>query len=91
MIGAGVGSDKATGGAPRGWNVAGRWRAYARSKLCNVLYAAELTKRYCGEGSGVVGVAVRPGTVATNITRHSFLLRFLFAVAHPLLTPVEKV
>lgn len=66
-----------------------RWKAYAGSKLCNVLYAAELSKRY-GAG-GVVGLAVRPGPVRTRIVRHSLLMRLLFAVAYPLLTPVEEV
>lgn len=87
------GAGAASGGAEasrRGWAV-GRWRAYAGSKLCNVLYATELTKRYGGEGSGVVGVAVRPGTVGTSIVRHSLLLRLLFSLAYPLLTSTEEV
>ncbi|CBJ48398.1 putative oxidoreductase [Ectocarpus siliculosus] len=71
----------------RGW---GKWQAYAGSKLCNVLYAAELTRRYGGEDSGVVGVAVRPGTVRTAIARHSPLLRFIFTLVQPFLTSVEK-
>lgn len=56
-----------------------------------MLYAAELTKRYGGEESGVVAVAVRPGTVWTGIARHSPLLRAVFALAYPFLTSVEKV
>lgn len=82
--------------ARRGW-LMGRWAAYAGSKLCNVLYAAELTKRYGGkdsDGGGVaevVGVAVRPGTVRTGIVRHSFFMKLLFALGYPLLTSTEKV
>jgi NAD(P)-dependent dehydrogenase (short-subunit alcohol dehydrogenase family) len=40
-------------------------RAYARSKLANVLFAAELARRL--EGSGVTSNSVHPGRVATNI------------------------
>lgn len=76
--------------AGKSWGI-GKWKAYAGSKLCNVLYAAELTKRFGSAGSGVVGIAVRPGTVGTSIVRHSLLMRLLFAVAHPLLTSVEEV
>lgn len=80
----------ARGRGGRGWTTR-KWQAYAGSKLCNVLYAAELTKRYGGEESGVVGVAVRPGTVWTGIARHSPLLKVVFALAYPFLTSVEQV
>lgn len=92
--GAGVAS-RGEEAAQRHWTMK-RWGAYAGSKLCNVLYAAELTKRYWrregDDGGGQVwAVAVRPGTVRTNIVRHSLLMRLLFAVANPLLTSTEKV
>ncbi|CAM9331257.1 unnamed protein product [Pylaiella littoralis] len=85
----GAGGVAAGGRGGLGWGV-GKWKAYAGSKLCNVLYAAELTKRYGGEESGVVAVAVRPGTVSTGIARHSALLRLIFALAYPFMTTVEK-
>lgn len=93
------GADVASQGekaARRGW-LMGRWAAYAGSKLCNVLFAAELSKRYGGKGSDgdgvpeVVGVAVRPGTVRTGIVRHSPFMKLLFALGYPLLTSTEKV
>jgi retinol dehydrogenase 14 len=40
-------------------------RAYSRSKLANVLFAAELARRLAG--SGVTSNSLHPGTVATNI------------------------
>lgn len=40
-------------------------RAYARSKLCNVLFTRELAKRL--EGTEVTANALHPGTVATHI------------------------
>jgi NAD(P)-dependent dehydrogenase (short-subunit alcohol dehydrogenase family) len=40
-------------------------RAYARSKLANVLFAAELARRLAGRG--VTSNSLHPGSVATNI------------------------
>ena len=40
------------------------YRAYARSKLCNVLFTYELARRF--EGTGVTANALHPGLVATN-------------------------
>jgi NAD(P)-dependent dehydrogenase (short-subunit alcohol dehydrogenase family) len=48
---------------------AGEWwyRAYASSKLANVLMTAELQKRLVARKSSVTAVCVSPGRVATNI------------------------
>jgi retinol dehydrogenase 14 len=45
----------------------GYWimRAYARSKLANVLFASELARRL--DGTGVTSNSLHPGRVATNI------------------------
>src|SRR6185503_13803850 len=40
-------------------------RAYGRSKLANVLFAAELARRL--DGTGVTSNSLHPGAVATNI------------------------
>jgi len=45
------------------------WKAYAQSKLANVLHAKELAKRL--EGTGVSAVSVHPGWVRTNLIRHT--------------------
>jgi retinol dehydrogenase-14 len=47
-------------------------RAYARSKLANILFTYELARRL--EGSGVTANAVHPGQVATDIWRTNFPL-----------------
>lgn len=59
---------RASGGMPfddlnaeRGYN---QWDAYGQSKLANLLFTRELSKRM--EGSGVVANAVHPGVVATG-------------------------
>ncbi len=49
-------------GMERGYQVL---RAYARSKLANVLFASELARR--SADTGVTSVSVHPGRVATNI------------------------
>lgn len=43
-------------------------RAYARSKLANVLFTAELQRRLTAAGSPLAAVAAHPGLVATNMT-----------------------
>jgi NAD(P)-dependent dehydrogenase (short-subunit alcohol dehydrogenase family) len=45
------------------------WRAYAQSKLANLLHARELSRRL--QGTGVTAVSVHPGWVRTNLMRHS--------------------
>ncbi|MDQ3829839.1 MAG: SDR family NAD(P)-dependent oxidoreductase, partial [Candidatus Tectomicrobia bacterium] len=45
------------------------WRAYARSKLANILFTYELARRL--EGTGIVANALHPGFVATNFGRNN--------------------
>jgi len=45
------------------------WEAYARAKLCNLLFTYELARRL--EGSGVTANAVHPGFVATGFARNN--------------------
>ena len=72
----------------------GRYRgfkAYARSKLANILFARELARRL--DGSGVTANAVHPGVVATRFMRDGDAGRLgnlLMAVGRPfLLTPEQ--
>jgi WW domain-containing oxidoreductase len=46
------------------------WRLYGRSKLANLVYAAELARRFQSEGSGRRANAVHPGVIRTNLSRH---------------------
>lgn len=63
--------------------------AYAASKLCNVMFAAELAERL--KGTGVTSNAVHPGDVATEVTRSSRVLSFLSdRVGRPLLLTPEQ-
>ena len=48
------------------------YRAYARSKLGNVLFTYELARRLAG--TGVTANAVHPGLVATNIMANNGLI-----------------
>ncbi|HYQ67331.1 oxidoreductase [Actinophytocola sp.] len=49
----------------------GRWRAYARSKLANLLFAFELQRRLAAAGERAIAVAAHPGAAATDFGRNS--------------------
>ncbi len=53
-------------GSPRPYR---RWRAYAESKLANLVFALELDRRAKAAGLGVVSVAAHPGVSSTNLTK----------------------
>ena len=59
------------------------WKAYAQSKLANLLHAKELARRW--EGTGVTAVSVHPGWVRTNLARHSMPVWLQNTVIRPLL------
>jgi NAD(P)-dependent dehydrogenase (short-subunit alcohol dehydrogenase family) len=46
---------------------AGRWSAYGRSKLANLLFAQELDRRAKKAGSAMISLAVHPGYSATDL------------------------
>jgi NAD(P)-dependent dehydrogenase (short-subunit alcohol dehydrogenase family) len=45
----------------------GKWRAYAQSKLANLLFAYELGRRLAKRGAGAISTACHPGYAATNL------------------------
>jgi NAD(P)-dependent dehydrogenase (short-subunit alcohol dehydrogenase family) len=48
-----------------------RWPAYAQSKLANLLFVAELTRRLSAAGSPVLATAAHPGYASTNLQSHT--------------------
>ena len=65
------------------------FRAYAESKLANVLFTYELARRL--EGSGVTANCLHPGVVRTNLaTTTQGLFSFVFGLFRPfMLTPEQ--
>ncbi|XP_017265982.1 retinol dehydrogenase 12 [Kryptolebias marmoratus] len=62
--------------------------AYCQSKLANVLFSRELARRL--RGTNVTVNSVHPGTVNSDLTRHSTLMTILFTVLSMFLkTPRE--
>ena len=47
----------------------GRWRAYGRSKLANLLFTYELQRRFEHAGANALSVAAHPGASSTNLGR----------------------
>lgn len=57
-------------------------RSYGQAKLCNVLMANELQRRYSGQG--LMACSLHPGTmVTTNIGSESALVRFAMKLVSP--------
>ncbi|KAF2468705.1 NAD(P)-binding protein [Lindgomyces ingoldianus] len=57
--------------------ILGPWIRYAQSKLANILYASELSRRY----PNLTSVSVHPGVVATElVTKQTFLNRVMIYV-----------
>lgn len=50
------------------------WKSYGRSKLANILFTRELSKRL--EGTGITANSLHPGVVGTNILRSFSYLQF---------------
>ncbi|KAM3594981.1 uncharacterized protein V6R79_016411 [Siganus canaliculatus] len=62
--------------------------AYCQSKLANVLFARELARRL--KGTNVTVNSVHPGTVNSDLTRHSTIMAILFTILATFLkTPRE--
>jgi NAD(P)-dependent dehydrogenase (short-subunit alcohol dehydrogenase family) len=63
--------------------------AYARSKLANILFSAELARRL--QGSGVTSNALHPGVVATNFGKNaSGPFALLLALGRPFMRSIAK-
>lgn len=50
--------------------VAGHWVRYGQSKLANILYPAELARRY----PNVTSISIHPGAVATGLVTNLSIL-----------------
>jgi NAD(P)-dependent dehydrogenase (short-subunit alcohol dehydrogenase family) len=53
------------------------WRAYAQSKLANLLFALELQRRLAAAGDALVVTAAHPGYTATDLQRTAGLARLM--------------
>lgn len=61
--------------------VGGSWVRYGQSKLANILYASELSRRY----PEIISVSVHPGVVGTGLVNDlSFMKKLLVQVTNPL-------
>ena len=63
----------------------GRWSAYAQSKLANLLFAAELDRRFDASNRQLISVGAHPGFVKTNFqarsSQDSFIRLFAMRIA----------
>jgi NAD(P)-dependent dehydrogenase (short-subunit alcohol dehydrogenase family) len=70
-----------------------RWRAYGQSKLANLLFTLELSRRLAEAGSDVRAVAAHPGYASTNLQQHtgSALQNGLMAVGNRLFAQSDEM
>ncbi|MFX1252918.1 MAG: oxidoreductase [Promethearchaeota archaeon] len=54
-----------------------RGKAYAQSKLANILFTYELQRRFEGAGVDTIAVTVHPGWTATKLSVHRPIIRML--------------
>jgi retinol dehydrogenase-12 len=70
----------------RGWD---SWRAYANSKLANILFTRELARRL--EGTGVTANCAHPGMVRTRFGRQARMpMRAAVTLARPFLLSPQR-
>jgi len=71
----------------------GRWTAYCRSKLANLLFTLELQRRLEACGSVVSAHAAHPGYAATNLQGHSTHLvdRLVMGISNRLIAQSEEI
>ncbi|MEM8924127.1 MAG: oxidoreductase [Actinomycetota bacterium] len=68
-------------------------RAYAQSKLANLMYGIELARRFTSAGSPMRSVSAHPGYSATNLQSSgpTGFFKFLYKLSNPLMAqPSEK-
>jgi len=80
----------------RGDNAYDPWTAYGQSKLANVLFTRDLSRRLQDQGSPVTANVLHPGVVSTDLQRwilpekDSWLKRTLTRIKEVTLTPSDK-
>jgi NAD(P)-dependent dehydrogenase (short-subunit alcohol dehydrogenase family) len=69
------------------------WSAYSQSKLANLLFTLELTRRLTEAGSPVEAFAAHPGWAATNLQQHtgSRLQNTLMQIGNKLLAQSDEM
>ncbi|MGO8874835.1 MAG: oxidoreductase [Acidimicrobiales bacterium] len=61
----------------------GRWTAYGQSKLADLVFAVELSRRLSAAGAETIALAAHPGYAATNLqTGTSFLQNASYAIGN---------
>jgi len=55
-----------------------KWKAYAQSKLANLLFTYELDRQFKAHNIDAIATAAHPGFAETNLSRHSgFVVKYL--------------
>ncbi len=70
-----------------------RWGAYGQSKLANLVFTAELSRRLAEAGSNVIATAAHPGYSATHLQGHtgSGLQGAVFAISNRVIAQSDEM
>jgi retinol dehydrogenase 14 len=77
--------DLATITGRRDWSM---FKAYSRSKLCNILFTRELAVQL--QGSGVIATCLHPGVVATTLAQRGGIVEIAWRLVKPLMISPER-
>ncbi|KAK7357311.1 hypothetical protein VNO80_16595 [Phaseolus coccineus] len=66
------------------------WRAYGQSKLANVLHANELARRLKEDGVEISANSLHPGTITTNLFRHTAVNGIINAIGRLVCKNVQQ-
>jgi len=74
--------------SPGADNMTSVMTAYGTSKMCNILFASEVQRRFGSQG--VTAYSLHPGVISTNLAHNSWWFSLYYAISRPFQKSVEQ-
>ena len=68
----------------------GKSRAYAQSKLADLMLAYEMQRRMERKGESIIALGAHPGVTKSDLSRHLTVLKWISVVAAPLVQDTDR-